>query len=65
MLCGPNALKLAALSAAFRRPTKIILRTITLRRGNVICDRGDNVRQIYFPLTCVLSLVAVLTDGPA
>lgn len=36
---------------------------ITLRRGDVLCHAGDTLRYAYFPEDCVLSLLAVLSDG--
>jgi CRP-like cAMP-binding protein len=36
---------------------------VTLRRGDLLCDAGDALQYAYFPEECVLSLLAVLSDG--
>ena len=40
-----------------------VFERVTLRRGDLLCDAGDNLRFAYFPEDCVLSLLAGLSDG--
>ena len=39
--------------------------TVALSRGAVLCEAGDEVDQVYFPLCGMLSLLTVLRDGKA
>ena len=41
------------------------LSTVSLQQGIVLCESGDEVDQIYFPHSGMLSLLAVLRDGKA
>jgi CRP-like cAMP-binding protein len=36
---------------------------VTLQRGSILCDAGDDLQFAYFPEDCVLSLLSVLIDG--
>ena len=50
------------LAAAFSAKDRAILASssnvVQLRTGSVLIDRGDRVRYVYFPLDCILSLLA-------
>jgi len=39
------------------------LRSVQLERGVVLHDAGDEIEQVYFPLTGMISLVAVMQNG--
>ena len=39
--------------------------TVSLQQGVVLCEAGDAIDQVYFPLYGMLSLLAVLRDGKA
>jgi CRP-like cAMP-binding protein len=41
------------------------LTTVALQQGTVLMESGDEVDQIYFPISGMLSLLAVLRDGKA
>ena len=41
------------------------LTTVALQQGMVLMESGDEVDQIYFPISGMLSLLAVLRDGKA
>ena len=41
------------------------LSTVALQQGLVLNEAGDEVDQVYFPLSGMLSLLAVLRDGKA
>jgi CRP-like cAMP-binding protein len=40
------------------------LRTVALERGAMLHDVGDQIEQVYFPHTGMVSLVAVMQSGP-
>lgn len=37
---------------------------IELRRGQVLSEPGEPIREVYFPTTCVVSLVTTLANHP-
>lgn len=39
------------------------LKLINLTRGQVLLDMGENINYIYFPLTCIASLLCFLEGG--
>ena len=39
------------------------LELIPLRLGDVLCESGDKLRYVYFPTTCIISLLYVMQDG--
>src|SRR6266481_3143136 len=39
------------------------LRTIPLERGVMLHDVGEEIEHVYFPHTCMVSLVAVMQSG--
>jgi CRP-like cAMP-binding protein len=39
------------------------LETVDVPRGRVLYESRDTIRHLYFPHTCVISLLAVLEDG--
>ena len=41
------------------------MKRLDLKFGHVICDTGDKLRHVFFPETCVLSLLGVVADGTA
>jgi CRP-like cAMP-binding protein len=41
------------------------LTTVGLEQGTVLCEAGDEVDQVYFPLSGMISLVVVMRDGKA
>jgi len=41
------------------------LRTITLERGTILHDAGDEIERVYFPHSGMVSLVAVMQSGAA
>jgi CRP-like cAMP-binding protein len=64
----PNAkqshnLLLRAMKSAIDSETVIGAQPISLDQGAVICEPGNAMGHIYFPLSCVLSAVSGLTDG--
>jgi CRP-like cAMP-binding protein len=61
-LSGPNKL-LAAFPAEDIAALEPHLETIDLSSGRVLYECGQTIRHAYFPLNCVVSLVAVLEDG--
>jgi CRP-like cAMP-binding protein len=36
---------------------------VRLSQGNVLCETGDEIDQVYFPLSGMISLVVVMRDG--
>ena len=46
-----------------RRRSICSWRTVELERGTVLCNTGDRLRHAYFPIGCVLSTLATLSDG--
>jgi CRP-like cAMP-binding protein len=54
---------LAALPAEVFDALKIDLKTVELQAGQVLSEIGEDVRQVYFPQTCVISLVVELQAG--
>ena len=41
------------------------LTTLGLEQGTVLCNVGDELDQVYFPLSGMISLVVVMKDGKA
>ncbi len=39
------------------------LESVPLQRGTILCEAGEILQHVYFPETCVLSLLTVLIDG--
>ena len=63
---GPTSNKL--LAALTRSDFTLLLphlTTIGLEQGTVLCEAGDEVDQIHFPLSGMISLVVVMRDGKA
>jgi CRP-like cAMP-binding protein len=60
--CGANRL-LSALSPGGYEQLGPHVQTVALRSGTVIYEPGSRVDHAYFPLDCVVSLLAVLEDG--
>lgn len=42
---------------------RVQAKTVELTRGAVLCNTGDRIRHAYFPIGCVLSTLANLSDG--
>jgi CRP-like cAMP-binding protein len=59
---GQNRL-LAALSGAERQRIFPHLRLVSLPLGKLLYESGDLLRHVYFPTTCIVSLLYVLADG--
>ena len=55
-------LLLAALSPKERALIGEASSIVRLSAGNVLIDRGDRLRYVYFPLDCVLSLLATADE---
>jgi CRP-like cAMP-binding protein len=53
---------LAALPRATLRDILPILHPITLALGDVLQEPGQPLRHVYFPLTCLVSLIVVVDD---
>ena len=41
------------------------LTTIHLAQGTVLCEAGNEVDEVYFPLSGMISLLVVMRDGKA
>jgi CRP-like cAMP-binding protein len=54
---------LAALPAEVFDALQIDLKTVELQAGQMLSETGEDVRQVYFPQTCVISLVVELQAG--
>ncbi len=39
------------------------LEPVSLPLGKVLCESGDTLRYVYFPLDCIISLLYVMRDG--
>lgn len=59
---SPNYL-LEAIEAESADGFRIQAETIELARGTILCNSGDRLRHAYFPIDCVLSTLANLSDG--
>lgn len=63
---GPTSNKLlVALTSADFTLLLPHLTTAALEQGTVLCEAGDEVSHVYFPLSGMISLVVVLRDGKA
>jgi CRP-like cAMP-binding protein len=61
---GPRNRLLAALLAPDHpHPLAPVLERVRLERGAVLLDQGDEVRQLWFPEGCVVSLTVLTRDG--
>jgi CRP-like cAMP-binding protein len=38
-------------------------REVSLKQGAIVCEAGDPVRQVYFPISCVLLALVPVRDG--
>jgi CRP-like cAMP-binding protein len=54
---------LAALPDGDRKGLFPYLEQVSLRAGDVLFAPGDRVRQIYFPITSLVSMLAMMEDG--
>jgi CRP-like cAMP-binding protein len=54
---------LDAISPAARERLFPHLKMVDLPLGKVLYESGDTLRHIYFPTTCIVSLLYVLADG--
>ncbi len=54
---------LAVLSDGDREGLFPYLEQVSLRAGDVLFEPGDRVRQIYFPITSLVSMLAMMEDG--
>jgi CRP-like cAMP-binding protein len=61
----PRNSLLAALEATTRNGLLEAVETVSLRRGEVLSDSGQEVRKVYFPHGCVISLTVPAEDGSA
>ena len=61
-MAGANAL-LTSLSANDFAALNPFFKTVRLQSHQVLADRGELISQIYFPTTCVVSLVVTLSSG--
>src|SRR6476660_1918434 len=59
----PHNLLLRAMKSAIGSQTVISVQPISLDQGAVICEPGNAMGHIYFPLSCVLSAESGLRDG--
>lgn len=63
---GPTSNKLlAALTRADFTLLLPYLTTVGLEQGTVLCEAGEEVGQVHFPLSGMISLVVVMRDGKA
>ena len=60
---GVNRL-LAALPPASQRRMLRVCEPVELVFGDILCQPGERIRHVYFPINCFISLVAAL-KGPA
>jgi CRP-like cAMP-binding protein len=54
---------LAALSDGDREGLFARLKQVSLQAGDILFEPGDRVRQIYFPLNSLVSMLAMMEDG--
>lgn len=54
---------LAAMELDVLHDLRPFLRIVPLRRNAIIYEPDDRLTHSYFPLDCVISLIAVLRDG--
>jgi CRP-like cAMP-binding protein len=63
---GPASNKLlAALPRTDFQSLAPHLTTLQLAQGTVLCEAGDEVGEVYFPLSGMVSLVVLMRDGKA
>ena len=61
---GPLANRiLAGLPMQDRARLALSLQPVTLELGEVICEAGARMEHVYFPTTCVMSLLYTMEDG--
>ena len=39
------------------------LKSVSVRLGEILSQPGDNIQHVYFPMTCIVSLLTDLADG--
>ncbi|HWM41573.1 MAG TPA: Crp/Fnr family transcriptional regulator [Burkholderiales bacterium] len=54
---------LAALPLGSYRRMSRALEPVSLEFGQIICEPGDALRHVYFPLDCLISLLAAVNGG--
>jgi CRP-like cAMP-binding protein len=63
-LTGKNQLLAELLAAPGARGVLLPhLRTVSLDRNEVLYEQGDRIESVYFPITCVVSNLAIMEDG--
>jgi CRP-like cAMP-binding protein len=60
---SPGNNLLAALPRATYRRLESQLQLVTLRRGEVLHEPGEIIRNLYFPLSCLVSITVSTSDG--
>lgn len=60
----PDNLLIAALPRADRLRLLARCETVTVVRDELLAERGQPMRHLYFPLGCVLALIAQVDDHP-
>jgi CRP-like cAMP-binding protein len=60
---APDNRLLAALPRAGRERLLAKAQTITLSVEDVVCHPGDTITAVYFPLTCVISMMTEMKNG--
>ena len=51
------------MKAALGSDPALKTQSIALEQGAVVCEPGDGMKQVYFPVSCVLSAVSIHRDG--
>jgi CRP-like cAMP-binding protein len=59
----PENLLVRAMRSVSGSRTALRAQSVLLEQGEVVCEPGDAVRHVYFPVSCVLSAVSVHGDG--
>src|SRR5687767_15698507 len=59
----PSRTLLAGLPAPVRRHLLARCEQVELALGTVLCDAGDRIRYVYFPIDSFISLITPAADG--
>src|SRR5215475_13179869 len=59
----PRNLLFLAMKRAIGAHSAIDAQSFSLEQGALVCEPGDLMRHVYFPLSCVLSAVSTHRDG--
>ena len=60
---SPDNLLLDALPDNVRKRLKRVMRSVDLKRGKVLHRPGEEIKDVYVPLDCWISVTVTMSEG--